>query len=47
MTKKNFLFTLALVAMLPLQQLQADPIPLPLQVKIDNPHIVNIQPDNS
>ena len=37
MTKKNFLFTLALVAMLPLQQLQADPIPLPLQVKIDNP----------
>lgn len=50
MTKKHFLFTLALAAMLPLQQLQADPIPLPLQVKIDNPinneggHRMPIQP---
>ena len=50
MTKKNFVFTLALVAMLPLQKLQADSIPLPLQIVIDNPinneggHRMPIQP---
>ena len=37
MTKKHFLLTLALATMLPLQQLQAEPIILDWQVRIDNP----------
>lgn len=37
MTKKHFLLTLALATMLPLQQLQAEPIILNLQVRIEDP----------
>ena len=37
MNKKHLFLMLAMVTMLPLQSLQADPIPLDFQVMIDNP----------
>lgn len=37
MTKKNFLFALAMMAIVPLQQLQADPIILDLEVGYIDP----------